>query len=162
LLDEQPTHIRERIRRIDAGDAAAVDELRERVGAYVADPDLLVGADADPNDPDTRLRQVPAVGAALKAMFMESFRQGDEGWVEDWLATFDDWGFHLADVGARAAIWRGDADSLSPATDSDIPAADVPGAVLHVVGGEGHNLPVTHWGAILDSVGAGTAARSAS
>jgi pimeloyl-ACP methyl ester carboxylesterase len=85
-------------------------------------------------------------------MFEGGFEQGDEGWVEDWLATFSDWGFRLADVAAPVAIWRGDADRLSSARDSEILAADIPGATLHVVPAAGHSLPVVAWNAVLDSV----------
>jgi pimeloyl-ACP methyl ester carboxylesterase len=85
-------------------------------------------------------------------MFEEAFRQGDEGWVEDWLATYDDWGFRLADVPRPVAVWRGDADRLSSATDSRLLAAGIGAASLQVVPGEGHAIAVTHWPEILDSV----------
>jgi pimeloyl-ACP methyl ester carboxylesterase/glycosidase len=152
LLEDLPPHIQDRIRRVDLGDATAVDELRERLAPFVGDPDRLLAGASDPDDPDARLREHPAQAAALQAMFEGGFEQGDEGWVEDWLATFSDWGFRLADVAAPVAIWRGDADRLSSARDSEILAADIPGATLHVVPAAGHSLPVVAWNAVLDSV----------
>ena len=151
LLEKLPPAIRDRIRRIDAGDPTAVDELRERIDVFGADPERVF-AETDPDDPDARLRQMPAQAASLRAMFEGGFQQGNEGWTEDWLATYGDWGFRLADVPGPVAVWRGDADRLSSAADSAILAADVPGATLHVVPGAGHALPVIAWGAILDSV----------
>jgi pimeloyl-ACP methyl ester carboxylesterase/glycosidase len=152
LLEELPPNIRERIRRIAEGDASAVDELRERINVFVADPERLLAGATDPDDPDARLREVPAQAASLRAMFGGGLEQGDEGWTEDWLATYADWGFRLADVPGPVAIWRGDADRLSSAADSAALAADVPGATLHVVPGAGHSLPVIAWSEILDSV----------
>jgi pimeloyl-ACP methyl ester carboxylesterase/glycosidase len=152
LLDDLPPHIRDRIRRVDAGDPTAVDELRERIGVFVADPERILGGEPDPDDPDGRMRQVPAQAASLRAMFAGAFEQGGEGWVEDWLATYADWGFRLAEVPCPVAVWRGDADRLSAAADTQILADDLPDATLHVVPGAGHSLPVVAWSEILDSV----------
>jgi pimeloyl-ACP methyl ester carboxylesterase len=85
-------------------------------------------------------------------MFAGAFEQGGEGWVEDWLATYADWGFRLAEVPCPVAVWRGDADRLSAAADTQILADDLPDATLHVVPGAGHGLPVVAWSEILDSV----------
>ncbi|HET7031102.1 MAG TPA: alpha/beta fold hydrolase [Candidatus Limnocylindrales bacterium] len=155
LLDELPAHIRDRIRRVQAGDPTGVSELRERIAVFVADPDRLMSGATDPDDaddPDARLRRVPAQAASLRAMFEGGFAQGDEGWTEDWLATYADWGFRLADVPGPVAVWRGDRDRLSAEADTLILARDIPGATLHVVPGAGHSLPMIAWSEILDSV----------
>jgi pimeloyl-ACP methyl ester carboxylesterase/glycosidase len=152
LLEAQPPHVRDRVLRIAAGDETALDELRERLSRFLADPDLILGGEPDPADPDGLLRQVPAQEASLRSMFAEAFRQGDAGWVEDWLATYDDWGFRLADVKTPVAVWRGDADRLSSAADSEVLAAGVANGALHIVPGAGHALPFVEWDAILDSV----------
>jgi pimeloyl-ACP methyl ester carboxylesterase/glycosidase len=152
LLEGLPANIRSRIARIAAGDTTAVAELRERIAPYVADPSLILSGENDPDDPDARLRAIPSISGTLRATFAEALRNGDEGWVEDWLATFDDWGFRLADVPGPVAVWRGDADRLSSAIDSERIAEGVPSARLHLVPGAGHSLPVIDWAAILESV----------
>jgi pimeloyl-ACP methyl ester carboxylesterase len=85
-------------------------------------------------------------------MFREGFRQGSRGWLDDWVATFEDWGFRLADVTRPVAVWRGDEDRLSTATDSERLAGSLPAATLRTVPGGGHSLATTHWRPILDSV----------
>ena len=152
LLEEQPPHVRERLRRLAAGDRGALDELEERMAAFAAEPQLLLGTDSDPADPDVVVRADPAARAGLLAMFREGFRQGSRGWLDDWVATFEDWGFRLADVTRPVAVWRGDEDRLSTATDSERLAGSLPAATLRTVPGAGHSLAQTHWRPILDSV----------
>jgi len=152
LLEALPPHIRDRLRRIEAGDPSAVDDLRARLVPFVETPEQMLADDPDPTDTDTVARARPGVSEALTAMFREAVRQGDTGWVEDWLATFDDWGFRLADVARPVAVWRGDRDGLSSAADSERLAASVPGAVLRVVRDAGHSVAFTNWAEILDSV----------
>jgi pimeloyl-ACP methyl ester carboxylesterase len=152
LHEAQRPQVRGPAQRIAAGVDTVVDELRERLSRFLADPDLILGGEPDPADPDGLLRLVPAQEASLRSMFAEAFRQGDAGWVEDWLATYDDWGFRLADVKTPVAVWRGDADRLSSAADSEVLAAGVANGALHIVPGAGHALPFVEWDAILDSV----------
>jgi pimeloyl-ACP methyl ester carboxylesterase len=149
VLAALPERIRGRIPRIRAGDPEAFAELRERMAPMVSDPTSIFAGDDDPSDPDARLNRRPAVLAALDAWLREGLRQGDEGWVEDWVATFTPWGFRLAEVDRPVRVWRGDADRLSQAADSELIAAAIPGATLTVIAGEGHSIAETRWSEIL-------------
>jgi pimeloyl-ACP methyl ester carboxylesterase len=115
----------------------------------VNDPTLIFAGGGDDADPDVRLNRRPVVRAALETWLREGMRQGDTGWVEDWVATFTPWGFALSEIRRPVHVWRGDADRMSEAADSALIAAAIPGATLTVVRGEGHSIAETRWSEIL-------------
>lgn len=87
--------------------------------------------------------------AALRA----AVREGTEGWLEDDLAFVAGWGFSLADLAGRAAIWQGDQDNMVPFSHGRWLAAHVPGARVHLEPGAGHlTMTVTAIGRILDDL----------
>ena len=152
VLAALPERVRLRVTRVRAGDRAALDDLRERIAPMVSDPTLIFGDGDDTSDPDVRLNRRPAVRTALLAWFGEAFRQGDVGWVEDWVATFTPWGFSLSEIARPVHVWRGDADRMSQALDSELIAAAIPGATMTVVPGEGHSIAETRWSEILETL----------
>jgi pimeloyl-ACP methyl ester carboxylesterase len=60
-----------------------------------------------------------------------------------------DWGFDLGEVTVPVQVWQGDADVNVPVVHAQRQSAAIPGAVLHVVPGEGHLMFVDHLEEIL-------------
>jgi pimeloyl-ACP methyl ester carboxylesterase len=153
LLEELPPNVVARVVAVRRGDLTALDDLRSRLARFVADPELIFGGPPSAGDgPDGRVRSDPAVGAAMSRMMREGFRQGTVGYVEDWVATFQPWGFRLADVHRPATVWWGDADPFVSRAHADRLASGIPDARLAVLPGGGHSIALTEWRAILASV----------
>jgi pimeloyl-ACP methyl ester carboxylesterase len=96
-----------------------------------------------------------------------SLNSGIAGWRDDDLAFIQDWGFSLgwdappdAPAGyprgtpaAPVAIWQGDQDQMVPFAHGRWLAANIPGARVHLMPGEGHlSLTVSSFGLILDDL----------
>jgi pimeloyl-ACP methyl ester carboxylesterase len=60
-----------------------------------------------------------------------------------------EWGFDLAEVTVPVQVWHGDVDANVPVVHAELQSAAIPGAVLHVVPGEGHLVFVDHLEEIL-------------
>jgi len=91
----------------------------------------------------------------LAASFCAAVRTGIAGWRDDDLAFASDWGFTMAEAGAGApvAVWQGDQDMMVPWAHGNWLAVHIPGAVAHLLPGEGHlTLGITSFGAILDDL----------
>jgi pimeloyl-ACP methyl ester carboxylesterase len=103
------------------------------------------------------------IANALRA----AMNNGIEGWRDDDLAFIKDWGFSLgwdappdAPAGyprgtpaAPVAIWQGDQDQMVPYAHGRWLAANIPGARVHLMPGEGHlSLTVSSFGPILDDL----------
>jgi pimeloyl-ACP methyl ester carboxylesterase len=103
------------------------------------------------------------VATSLRA----SLNSGIAGWRDDDLAFIQDWGFSLgwdappdAPAGyprgtpaAPVAIWQGDQDQMVPYAHGQWLAANIPGARVHLMPGEGHlSLTVSSFGLILDDL----------
>jgi pimeloyl-ACP methyl ester carboxylesterase len=80
-------------------------------------------------------------------------RNGIAGWRDDDLAFVADWGFPVAALTGRAAIWQGDQDNMVPFAHGQWLAAHIPGASVHLEPGAGHlTMTVTAIGRILDGL----------
>jgi pimeloyl-ACP methyl ester carboxylesterase len=80
-------------------------------------------------------------------------RNGIAGWRDDDLAFVADWGFPVAALTGRAAIWQGDQDNMVPFAHGQWLAAHIPGASVHLEPGAGHlTMTVTAIGRILDNL----------
>jgi pimeloyl-ACP methyl ester carboxylesterase len=103
------------------------------------------------------------VANALRA----SLNSGIAGWRDDDLAFTKDWGFSLGwdtppdapdgyprgTPAAPVAIWQGDQDQMVPYAHGQWLAANIPGARVHLMPGEGHlSLTVSSFGLILDDL----------
>jgi len=107
------------------------------------------------------------IASALRA----ALNSGIAGWRDDDLAFVKDWGFSLgwdtppaappaAPAGyprgtsaAPVAIWQGDQDQMVPYAHGQWLAANIPGARVHLMPGEGHlSLTVSSFGLILDDL----------
>jgi pimeloyl-ACP methyl ester carboxylesterase len=102
----------------------------------------------------------PADKAVLTGAFAEylaaglrsAVRAGIAGWRDDDLAFVSDWGFSPGS-GAPVAIWQGDQDLMVPYAHGQWLAANIPGARVHLLPGEGHlTVRESHFGHILDDL----------
>jgi pimeloyl-ACP methyl ester carboxylesterase len=82
-----------------------------------------------------------------------AIRNGIAGWRDDDLAFLAGWGFPLAGLAGRVAIWQGDQDNMVPFAHGRWLAANIPGARVHLEPGAGHlTMTVTAIGDILDDL----------
>jgi pimeloyl-ACP methyl ester carboxylesterase len=106
---------------------------------------LISGADAAVLTGDFAADLARAVSGAV--------RNGIAGWRDDDLAFTADWGFSLAALSGRAAIWQGDQDKMVPFAHGRWLAAHIPGARVHLEPGAGHlTMTVTAIDRILDDL----------
>lgn len=83
----------------------------------------------------------------------EIARDGIEGWFDDDLAMWKDWGFDLSRITVPVTIWQGTEDRFVPPQNGEWLAAHIPGAKLRLLAGEGHlSLFCSHYGAVLDDL----------
>lgn len=106
-----------------------------------------------------------AYADTLAAGLRAAVAGGVAGWRDDDLAFVGDWGFSLgwetglsdlledAPPAAPVTIWQGDQDRMVPFTHGEWLAANIPGARVHLMRGEGHlTLSVTSIGEIFDDL----------
>ena len=74
----------------------------------------------------------------LALMNREGYAGGDEGWWEDWSASFLPWGFDPASVQAPVALWHGLRDTAAPPAHSRWLAARMPHATAHFPADQDH------------------------
>jgi pimeloyl-ACP methyl ester carboxylesterase len=87
--------------------------------------------------------------------FVEAYRAGSGGVVDDQLLVTRDWGFDLAEVETSISLWHGTADQTVPPRVAVTVVQTLQHAVLNLQHGEGHvSLLVSHGDRILASLGA--------
>jgi pimeloyl-ACP methyl ester carboxylesterase len=97
-------------------------------------------------------RVLDQAGPDFVRFFVEAFRQGTQGVVDDYRLWVTPWGFPLEDVRAPVHIWQGDDDRMAPMRHAEELAARLPRATLHRLHGAGHFSITSHFGEILDSL----------
>lgn len=76
-----------------------------------------------------------------------------DGWIDDDLAFTRDWGFDPRELTVPTYIWHGRADLMAPFHHAEWLATKIPGAVPHLLDGEGHiSVLVGRFGAMLDEL----------
>ena len=68
----------------------------------------------------------------------DGFGDGDEGWWEDWSASFQPWGADLAAIKAPVILWHGLQDTSPPPAHSRWLATRIPHVTAHFPAGEDH------------------------
>lgn len=68
----------------------------------------------------------------------DGYAAGDEGWWEDWSASFLPWGFDPGTIKAPVALWHGLADTAAPAAHSRWLADHIPHVTARFPAGEDH------------------------
>jgi len=111
-------------------------EMRERVAT---DPSAVLGAFELP-EADRAILGRPDVAAVIRETTEEQTANGVWGWVDDDLAFTKPWGFDPATIRVPTAIWWGAQDVLVPPQHGEWLAATVPGAVVRVHHGGGHQM----------------------
>lgn len=91
----------------------------------------------------------PAARRALFVNFHEALRQGAGAIAWDNVAFVGPWGFRVEDVAAPVLLWYGDDDEMAPPVNGRWLAEHLQQAHLTVYPGEGHLLPLAHWGEML-------------
>jgi pimeloyl-ACP methyl ester carboxylesterase len=68
----------------------------------------------------------------------DGFGDSDEGWWEDWSASFRPWGADLAAIEAPVILWHGVQDTSPPPSHSRWLAARIPHVTAHFPAGQDH------------------------
>jgi pimeloyl-ACP methyl ester carboxylesterase len=116
--------------------AAALDEAAAELrGAGPADVMEAMSTLLPPEDLAVLAGEA---GEELAAQVNEGVRLGAAGWIDDDLAFVNAWGFSVADIGVPVFLWQGDRDLMVPFAHGRWLAERIPGAVAHLMPGEGH------------------------
>jgi pimeloyl-ACP methyl ester carboxylesterase len=76
-----------------------------------------------------------------------------DGWIDDDLAFIREWGFNPRELSVPTYIWQGSADLMVPFHHAEWLASNIPGAVPHLLDGEGHfSVLVGRFGAMVDEL----------
>jgi pimeloyl-ACP methyl ester carboxylesterase len=68
----------------------------------------------------------------------DGFTGGDEGWWEDWSASFHPWGFDLMTIQAPVILWHGLKDTTPPPDHSRWLAQQIPHVTAHFPSDQDH------------------------
>lgn len=116
-----------------------VADLVEMLASLLPDVDREVLSDAFAED--------------VIANMQEALRTGVDGWLDDDLAFVHPWGFSLDEITTPTMIWHGTDDLFSPIAHGQWLAANVPGALAHLLEGQGHlSVWAHHTRAMLDGL----------
>jgi pimeloyl-ACP methyl ester carboxylesterase len=143
--------------QLNLDEFAAAAESEEAIRAYLQpivdafreDPDAVIDEIAAhlPASDQEVLRR-PERRAITRESFLESVRQGTQGWSDDDRAFVTGWGFALAEARNEIRLWQGELDVLVPRAHCAYLAARLPNARFDLIPGAGHAL-ADHWPAIL-------------
>jgi pimeloyl-ACP methyl ester carboxylesterase len=125
LADLDEKQLVERLRMISG-------QERRQPGTYV---DLLR---AQMIGSDRRVVSDVTTRRGLTEAYVEAFRSGPHGWVDDILALRSDWGFRPEAIRGSVLLWHGADDNFVPAGHTRWLAARIPGCEAIVESGAGH------------------------
>lgn len=80
----------------------------------------------------------PEFAAFRAARAHDSIGRSIWGWFDDDLSEMKPWGFELESITGPVSIWYGEDDGFVPRSHTEWLVANVPGAVGHILPGEGH------------------------
>jgi pimeloyl-ACP methyl ester carboxylesterase len=133
--------------------AGDIDGFRQAVDAFVAQ---LAKAKAENIAADTksaadRLFFSEGYGEWVASFFRAAGVSGSHGAADDYLATFRDWGFPLADI-RQVTIWQGTDDQNVPPFHAVWLRDHLPEAELRTLESEGHVSIVRHLPEIINTL----------
>ncbi|HEX5013198.1 MAG TPA: alpha/beta hydrolase [Candidatus Limnocylindrales bacterium] len=135
------------VRLATANLAAYASELAERPEALHDD---LAQAEGDRWFFDD-----PGRVAVFDAYIRDTFSQGVDAAVWEFIRVYFPWGFRLTDISIPVRIWHGGQDPWVRQEDIDYLVGAIPGASLVVWEDSGHLGFVKHWGEILGALTGG-------
>lgn len=98
---------------------------------------------------DTAVLSRPEVRSSFLALLSDASPTAGRAAAQDFRLFARDWGFRLEDISVPVQVWQGDVDVNVPVAHAERQAAAIPGAVLHMVPGEGHLMSFDHLEEIL-------------
>jgi pimeloyl-ACP methyl ester carboxylesterase len=103
--------------------------------------------------PDRTALSNPKVKNLFPRLTREAFRNGIRGPLLDGRLYSEAWGVPTDQIRAPVFLWHGQADTIIPASMSEVLLQHIPEARLRILRDEGHlSLPLKHFPKILDSV----------
>lgn len=87
---------------------------------------------------EDRRAVTPQVGEFIIAQVREGMRPGIDGFVDDNLAEFADWGFSVSEIRVPVQVWHGQKDLFVPYAHGEWFARNIPGVEAHLEPDEGH------------------------
>jgi pimeloyl-ACP methyl ester carboxylesterase len=104
--------------------------------------------DMSPSDREVFRRITPDATAAV-GFFLEAFRSGSAGVVDDYRVLGTPWQFAPEEIEMPVHFWHGDADRLVAIDQARAVADRIPNAEFTVLPGEGHMLLIEHFEEVL-------------
>jgi pimeloyl-ACP methyl ester carboxylesterase len=101
---------------------------------------------------DDRVLAEPGTLEAMQGFVREGARQGAAGMITDDVVALTPWAFLAADIVQRVHLWWGEDDTDTDRLGLDYLAGAIPRVALLTYPGEGHLLPIDHWGEMLAAV----------
>lgn len=101
--------------------------------------------DFSPRDLETFRRLNPDPRPAVE-FFLEAFRSGTAGVVDDYRVLASPWGFAPEQIEIPVHFWHGDDDRMASLSEARAVADRMTNAHFHLVPGAGHLLPMEHMG----------------
>lgn len=147
----------EEIRAMEAGEPV----LRRHLEGEAAEMRKIRSGEDVLSKPEFSRYYAPADRACFAGDFLDFVvrdypllvSHGVDGWIDDDLAFFGEWGFDLGEVRVPVTIWQGGEDRIIPVAHARWLADHVPGARLRLLPDEGHlSLLSHHFGDILDEL----------
>jgi pimeloyl-ACP methyl ester carboxylesterase len=115
--------------------------------------------DLSDSDCETFRRLNPDARSAM-SFFLEAFRSGTAGVIDDYRVLASRWEFAPENVEMRVNFWHGDEDRMASLWEAQAVVEQMPNARLAVVPGEGHMLLMDHFREVLATLSpAGLATR---
>lgn len=105
---------------------------------------------------DLAALQEPGVKEVYFQTFVETYRQGPRGHIDDSFIVGGPWGFEVQDITIPVQVWHGTDDIFTPPMMGQYLADTIPHTQATFLKGEGHLLmfKVPHWRAILSALAA--------
>jgi pimeloyl-ACP methyl ester carboxylesterase len=116
-----------------------------RLAAKSAEQDL------SPTDLEVFRRLHPDPQRAM-AFFVEAFRNGSAGVVDDYRVLASPWGFEPEQIEFPVRFWHGDDDRIVVIADARAVAQRMPNATFTTVPGEGHMMLMAHFDDFLEAM----------